>query len=201
MFQSIHSRLEIPICENIAHPRSLELEETFPMGEFIRRYFHWPGFVTAMIFRRDCYENGADFDRHRCEGWRFLVQIYYGGRADFVAVVSYHSVTQRLGVHSWRSHWPRYWLFNMPQLLSDLEKAGVTSGAVATWVREEVTFKRLLIDAVVAKAFGVKASSAFWPAAMSLQRRLRDGALLLVRWLLLCKVAGMLYKLQPKYRK
>ena len=89
----------------------------------------------------------------------------------------------------------------MPQLLSDLEKAGVTSGAVKTWARNEVVLRRVLIDAIVAKAFGTKAFSNFWSQAMSWQRSHCRFALFCVRWLLPCKVASVLYKLQSKYRK
>jgi glycosyltransferase involved in cell wall biosynthesis len=189
------------LIKTVAHQQWSALEESMPMGDFIRRYSHWPGFVTSMVFLRQSYENGADFDKPEYDGWGFLARIYSGGCNRVVSVVNFPSLAQRLGVHAWKASWPRYWLVNMPRLLSDLEAAGMTKGAVAYWREHEVSLKRILIDAVVAKAVGIGAKDAFWCDALRWQCGLRRVILTSVRWLVPCWLGAAVYRLQPKYRK
>lgn len=184
-----------------AHDHWLDLVTEIPMGDFIRRYSHWPGFITAMIFRRNIYIDGAEFDKPEFEAWEFLARIYYGGRFGKVRVHNFPVIGQRLGVHAWKANWPRYWLVNMPKMLHALELDGVTSGAVDEWRSQEVSLKRITIDAIVAKAFGLTSSDSFWREAAVYQRGLKRGILLIIGYGLPCFLARLAYRLQPKYRK
>jgi glycosyltransferase involved in cell wall biosynthesis len=187
--------------KRVAQPRWNVLEEDLSMGDFIRRYSHWPGFITAMIFRHQAYVDGAEFDRPEFEAWEFLARIYYGGRKGNVRVHNFPVIGQRLGVHAWKASWPRYWLINMPKMLHALEMAGATSGAVEEWRSQEVSLKRITIDAVVAKAFGLTSSDSFWREAAAYQRGLKRASLLIIGYGLPCFLARLAYKIQPKYRK
>lgn len=187
--------------QRVAHAHWAELEHELPMGEFIRRYSHWPGFITAMIFRRQAYIDGASFDKPAFEAWEFLARIYLGGREGRVRVFNFPVVGQRLGVHAWKANWPRYWLVNMPRMLRALEDEKVTVGAVAQWREVEISAKRLFIDTLVAKAFGTGCMDSFWREAAVYQPGWRAWLLAGVRWMLPCCVARLAYRLQPKYRR
>jgi glycosyltransferase involved in cell wall biosynthesis len=185
---------------SIPQERWPALEETIGMPEFVRRFTHWPGFITCMIFRRKIFTAGASFPFAEFEGWEFLARIYAGGSTSNVWVGYLPAVVQRLGVHSWKEHWPRYWLVNFPNMLDALERAGFTSGALAHWREHDVSPKRILIDAIVAKAFGVTRRDPFWGQASACQQGLKRAILNGVRFGLPCFLARIIYRLQPKYR-
>ncbi len=185
---------------SIPHMNWNDLEEDLPMGDFVDRFTHWPGFLTSIVFKRDCFINGAEFDGVQYAGWGFLGRIYMGGRDMRVCVLNYPTVAQRLGLHSWKSEWPRYWLVNLPRMLSDLGDRGVGKNALDNWLSYEVSCRRVLIDAIVAKAFSINAFDGFWSDAARWQKAKNKSILILVRWLLPTFIARILYRLQPKYR-
>lgn len=195
--------MDVTMCKLVSIPHNTwtALSEDVPMSEFIQRFNHWPGFISAMVFSRRCFDAGADFDRPLYGAWEFLARIYKGGSRGKARVIYLPLISQRLGVHSWKEHWPRYWLVNMPRMLNDLEEAGCTRGAVATWARREVTLKRVLIDCLVAKSFRYPVGDPFWAQAARWQPGLRRLAMALIRWLVPGWVARLLYRLQPKYKK
>lgn len=139
-----------------------------PIGEFIRNFTHWPGFVSCLVFSRDAWDNGAS-EKNDFEGFNFLNRIYFGSSNKNVTYVASPLVIQRRGIQSWKSKWPQYWLISIPKLLENLEKKGVTTNAVKLWQRDEVTLKRFLIDCLVAKAYNYNYKSDFWNISRAYQ--------------------------------
>ena len=185
----------------IAHTNWNGDSEEIALGEFIKRFTHWPGFITSIVFPRATFLAGSAYALPRYAGWTQLARIFFGASTGGVYIINYPSVAQRLGVHLWKQEWPRYWLVSMPTLLGDLEEAGITNGAVKAWRESEVSYYRLAADALVAKAYGIECTDEFWENSTRRQAGGRRWVLIAARYTLPCFLAKIIYRfLQAKYR-
>lgn len=185
----------------VAHLEWGSEREELPLSEFIRRFTHWPGFITSLVFRKEHFILGGEYAIARYAGWTQLARIFFGVGSGSVCIVNYPAVAQRLGIHLWKESWPRYWLVNMPTMLVDLEERGITSGALKTWRDNEVSYYRLAADALVAKSYGIARDDDFWSSAINYQVGMKRGLLICARYFLPCRLAAGVYGiLQSKYR-
>ena len=175
--------------------------EEMPLGEFIRRFTHWPCFITSVIFPKERFQAGKAFAVERYAGWTQVARLFFVPTHGTVSVGYYPLVVQRLGVQSWKGDWPQYWLINMPTMLADLENVGITSGAVEQWLRHEVTYYRVAADVLVAKAYGLDWRNPFWLGVIRWQRGGKRLMIRIAQFCLPCRFAKVLYcLLQKRYR-
>ncbi len=184
----------------IAHPDDGMGIVSFDTESFIREFTHNPGFITSLVFDRNCWSEGELFYSSDFQGYKFLARIYGGSKGRTCIYVGMPSLIQRRGVQSWKKEWPRYWLVNMPRLLTALEEAGITSGALEQWKKKEVSLKRLIVDCVVAKAYDYRVDDPFWVLASRFQHKHRAVQIQLVRFLVPPFLARAAYFRRGKYR-
>lgn len=185
----------------VAHGDSGLLNQVFSSAEFIGKFTHWPGFVSALVFNRDCWIDGESYYRNEFLGYKFLARVYAGLGAKNCVYVGIPHLVQRRGLQSWKSEWPRFWLVNMPNLLKTLEVNGIANGALTRWRTHEVTFKRLLIDCLVAKVYGYGLMDQFWFTAARYQTIYRAVAIHLVQIFVPGFLVRGLYFSFGKYKK
>lgn len=188
--------------ENIgefAHPKFGVDYKKFPNNEFISNFTHGPGFITSLVFSRTAWAAGEAFYSDNYLGYKFLARVYAGCAGKQCIYIGTPALIQRRGKQAWKKDWPRYWLVNMPKLLNDLDRAGIASGALASWSRNDVTIKRLAVDCLVAKAFDYSRSDIFWTEAAQFQPTYRRILLKTIRLLLPSSVAKLLYFSGGKY--
>ncbi|WP_255440208.1 glycosyltransferase family 2 protein [Caenimonas sedimenti] len=184
----------------LAHDGWGMVDRTLSAPEFIRRFTHHPGFVSALIFSRTVWRDGEEFYRKEFDGYKFLARVY-GGLLDRTCVfIGMPLLVQRRGVQIWKNDWPRYWLVSMPSLLLALEAGGRTTDAVATWRTTEVSVIRIGIDCIVAKAYGYRVADPFWAHAASYQSLRRRALIRMLQYLVPPSVAGWVYFRRGKYK-
>ncbi len=185
----------------IGHPEMTYGHHHYSSRDFIRRFTHWPGFITSLTFSRNAWENGRNLTQTGYEGYRFLARVYFGIAGGQCLFIGAPLMIQRRGLQAWKSEWPRYWLVSMPHLLADLESHDVTSGALAAWQNSEVNARRIVIDCIVAKVYGYRVSDPFWQQAMSYQSGGRKWLISLCRYLMPKALAAFIYFRFSKYRE
>jgi glycosyltransferase involved in cell wall biosynthesis len=80
--------------------------QVFHPDEFICKFTHWPGFVTALIFKRDCWMDGEWCYSNEFLGYKFLARVYAGLGERECVYVGVPQLVQRRGIQSWKSEWP-----------------------------------------------------------------------------------------------
>lgn len=199
-FNRLIGDIELREIAEVAHPDRGFETLSFNIKDFIRGFTHHPSFISSLVFSRDTWSRGEMFYRNEYLGYKFLARIYGGSKDREIVYVGMPSLIQRRGHQSWKKDWPRYWLVNMPSLLSTFDDNGYTAGALDQWRRRDVSVKRLVIDCVVAKAYAYENDDAFWTLASRFQPVTRRWIMFLIRFLLPSALAKAIYFRRGKYR-
>lgn len=177
----------------VPHPDTPYGIRVMSIDKFINEFTHWPGFVTCLVFSANAWKKSA-VENTYFDGYNFLNRIYLGCKDKNACFIASPLVLQRRGIQSWKKFWPQYWLVSMPQLLENLEITSVTTGALATWCKKEVSTKRFLIDCFVAKAYAYPIASSFWRDSRKYQfLPARKIGSLIIQYLVPVFVAKFLY--------
>jgi glycosyltransferase involved in cell wall biosynthesis len=152
----------------VAHPSNPYGVSIMTPGELIRRFTHWPGFISCLAFHRKTWTDGGQHGTGY-DGFNFLSRIYAGSAGRSVAYLAAPLALQRRGIQSWKKNWPRYWLISMPGLLKNLEDLGIAPGAVAGWRATSINLRNFTIDCLVAAAYGYSPVDPFWKKSRSYQ--------------------------------
>lgn len=112
----------------------------FLLSDFIHKYSISSGFISSMVFKRDCWDLGKDIDNSTHYGFEFLSRIYAGiNKLDYqlCIYVHYPMLIQRLiKKREWNHLWPKYWLIGVPSLLNTLDKEKITNNVIETWYKK-----------------------------------------------------------------
>ncbi len=154
---------------HIPHPDSPYGMRWIRLSPFIQEFTYWPGFISCFIFSKQSWINGSSFYTG-FEGYNQLSRVYNGSIKKEVCYIASPLVIQRVGIHPWKKHWPRYSLVSMPSLLDNLEKKSITTGALEKWQKKEISTRRFFIDCFVAKAYNYPISSNFWKDSRKYQK-------------------------------
>jgi glycosyltransferase involved in cell wall biosynthesis len=184
----------------VGHPNLGIDIKSYDISTFIREFTHHASFITSLVFSRRCWIEGALFSSDDFLGYKFLGRVYAGAKFESCIYVGLPAVIQRRGIQSWKRDWPRYWLVNMPRLLSRLEMEGITRGALDQWRSKEVSIRRLIIDCLVAKAFGYSICDPFWSLASKFQGGVRALLVQIVRYVVPSLLVSYIYFRIGKYR-
>lgn len=185
----------------VAHGDSGLSVQVLDPDDFISKFTHWPSFVTALVFSKDCWVDGEWCYSNEFLGYKFLARVYAGLGKRKCVYVGIPQLVQRRGVQSWKSEWPRYWLVNFPKLLKTLEDKKISHNALVHWRTKEVSFKRMFIDCLVAKAFGYRIVDPFWIKASQYQNFHRSIAIHLIQIFVPSLLMRWLYFSLGKYKK
>lgn len=155
----------------VAHPADaayvlMELS----LSDFICKYTHWPGFITSLVFARSAWDSGKQINKNNYPGYTFLDYIYRSSKSQSVLVVGEPLVIQRRGVQDWKKYWPLYWYQGMARLLSDLDRDGISSGALTYWLDHELQITNHIIDLLIAKSLPKIYKSLYWLELVTLFR-------------------------------
>lgn len=193
--------IDLSFVGEVAHPNHGIDEKIYSCNEFISKFTHWPGFISSLIFSRETWIKGEKYYQDKYLGYKFLARVYAGCNDKTCIYIGAPALVQRRGQQAWKSQWPRYWLVNMPKMLADFDRSGVSKGALLNWQKYEVKSFRFFIDCFVAKAFGYSKSDQFWSEAASFQKnRLRLGILIFFQYIFPSRVAKAIYFSIGKYR-
>lgn len=114
--------------------------ENINLSNFIEKYTISPGFISALVFKKQAWDLGEYFDTSNHFGYDFLGRIYAG--IDKLTLgnclyISYPLVIQRMVKNrEWNDTWPKYWLVGVPNLLQSFDKSKITANAMNTWHNE-----------------------------------------------------------------
>ena len=117
----------------------------YPLKDFLVLHSVTCGFITSLVFLRDAWYKGLSLRKNTHYGFDFLYVIFHGVKDKLCIYCNYPMAIQRMPFHrEWTSSWPLYGLIGMPNLLQDLEKDGLTSGALQYWERKYNSFNAYL---------------------------------------------------------
>ncbi len=185
-------------CNEIPHRDEIVGIHTMNVSDFIKRFTHWPGFVTCLIFSMKVWNEKQKLN-YIYPGYNFLYRVYMGSMGLKVCYIANPLIAQRRGIQSWKKFWPQYWLISMPHLLKTLEDDNVTKGALKVWQDTEITNKRFLIDSFVAKAYSYPIKSDFWKLSRSFQfSKLRKVISYFIQYFLPTTLAKYIYSKSKK---
>lgn len=184
----------------VAHPDLGIHDRRIAASAFVRQFTHWPSFISSLVFKRSCWDKGASFSRDEFLGFKFLARLYAGSSGGDIVYSGIPGLIQRRGKQSWKKEWPRYWLLNMPRILIALEESGVTKDALHNWRDTEIGLKRVLVDCIVAKAYGYSWKDPFWVEAPRYQKSATALLIRVLRWSLPITLARSIYFRNGKYQ-
>ena len=125
-------RLEQPNYDSVIENNNL--------SNFIKKYTVSPGFISALVFKKEAWDLGEYFDTSNHFGYDFLGRIFAGIHKLTLAnclYISYPLVIQRMVKNrEWNDTWPKYWLVGVPNLLQSFDKSKITDNAMNTWHKE-----------------------------------------------------------------
>jgi glycosyltransferase involved in cell wall biosynthesis len=114
--------------------------ETHTLQEFINTYTVSPGFISSMVFKRECWKLGETIDNTSHYGYEFLSRIYagiYKLDSSECTFINFPIIIQRLiKKREWNDLWPKYWLIGIPNLLNTLDKEEITDKVIETWYKK-----------------------------------------------------------------
>lgn len=124
----------------LERPEYDALIENNTLSNFIEKYTVSPGFISALVFKKEAWDLGEYFDTSNHFGYDFLGRIYAGIHKLTPANCLYSSyplVIQRMVKNrEWNDTWPKYWLLGVPNLLQSFDKSKITDNAMKTWYEE-----------------------------------------------------------------
>lgn len=192
---------QLELLESIEHPYQGLFETLYNKEEFIAKFTHGPGFISALVFSRSAWETGLPYRKSTHYGYDFLGPIFYGCKSNCY-YVGYPMLVQRKGVQTWKGMWPKYWLVGMPNLLRDLEEDGLTNGALSKWRNEDINLVSYCATLFVAKAYGYRFNDTFWKEAAAHQKFANRLILNIFRYGVPIFLASFIYKnfINTKYQ-
>lgn len=129
--------------EDGCHIKNLEIDDKYYSGiktvysnpsSFINQNFLRATFITSIMFHRNVWLNGTEFDTTKHFGYEFMGIIYYGNKNNKIVYYHYPLCIQRkVAFREWGPNWPIYKLIGLPNLSKDLEKEGLFKNGLNIW--------------------------------------------------------------------
>ncbi|UFH55444.1 glycosyltransferase family A protein [Spirosoma sp. KNUC1025] len=156
---------------------------TFSLDSFISEFnpIHL-GFITALVFRRDNWQNGKEFYKETYYGYNFLGPILGGNQGQPCLYYSFPIVICRLGPQRYLRKWPLYTLVGIPNILKDVANAKLTTQRPLEKWSDRQTLVGLIKTAVLAKAYDYGTSHFFWTDALTYQQGFRRTCMQWIRY-------------------
>ena len=122
-----------------------------PVKEFVERVGTGPGFMTSLVFRRDCWDEGLKYKNKLYYGYNFLGQLYQGAMHLKVDCCYYYFpiILQRGNAHGFSKTYPLCLFVALPSILHDVDEEFANS-----WIEKHLRGKRKTL--VLASVFNNK---------------------------------------------
>lgn len=101
---------------------------------YINSFYLSMGFLSSLLFLREVWDRGCEYDNSTHYGYQFLFPLFFGLR-DYTAVyISFPLCLKRLPMgRQWVNRAPYYRFIGLPNLLYDLEKNRLIRDAGNVW--------------------------------------------------------------------
>lgn len=111
--------------------------QKYKVVDFIEKYLASPSFMSSIIFKRDCWYKGKNFDKQEYYGYEWLSQILFGSIDGDCIYYYFPLVMARNSYRPWESRWPLYGFIGLSNMFNDLSKYNVNI---------EIEWKKVLHD-------------------------------------------------------
>lgn len=103
-------------------------------SDFINDNFWGATFMSAVMFSRDVWNKGLEFDTSTHYGFEFMGILYYGNKGRDIMYENFPLCIQRKVAHrAWGTDWPKYALLGLPNMAKDLEHEEIFKNGLHTW--------------------------------------------------------------------
>lgn len=124
-------------------------------SDFIYDNFWGATFMSAIMFSKNVWIRGLNFDTSTHYGFEFMGILYYGNKGGKIDFENYPLCIQRkVAKRSWSSDWPKYALLGLPNMSRDLEIEGLFDDGINVWRKKYnkfLLFCYILISAATDK--------------------------------------------------
>lgn len=148
-------------------------------ADFIRRVMRSPGFMTSLIFRRDCWDIGCEYEKENYYGYHFLGRVYQGALRMNLNSCYYQMplIVVRNNNHDWGKFFPLYYFAGYSNIFRDIDK--FAPGIYESWLsflhNESKLNSMMIIGAVLNdKEFYRNRRGELIPYMSNIQRRAFD---------------------------
>lgn len=107
---------------------------TLTLDNLVQKFTISLGFISSLIFRRDCWEKGKDNFSKEHYGYEHLAMIVSGAKGRMCYYYCLPIEIQRNPLErDFTVKWPLYHFIGVPNMMKDFDKWGVTTSAFDNW--------------------------------------------------------------------
>ena len=111
-----------------------EEDGTLTLDELVQKFTISLGFISSLIFRRDCWEKGKSNFSKEHYGYEHLAMIVSGAKGRKCYYYCLPIEIQRNPLErDFTVKWPLYHFIGVPNMMKDFDKWGVTASAFDNW--------------------------------------------------------------------
>ncbi len=92
-------------------------------SDFIRLVMRAPGFMSSLVFRRDCWDAGKPYEKENYYGYHFLGRLYQGAVSLNTKSCYYYMpmLIERKVSHDWGTMFPLFFFVGYSNIFTDLD--------------------------------------------------------------------------------
>jgi glycosyltransferase involved in cell wall biosynthesis len=134
-----------------------EVKEYTDIDQYIANYYLSMGFLSSLLFLREVWDRGCDYDNSKHYGYQFLYPLFYGLHEYTAVYISFPLCLKRFPMNrQWISEAVYYRFIGLPNLLYDLENNEIIKNASLIWFKVANTndaFFKMMPQACLDKPF------------------------------------------------
>ena len=102
---------------------------------FIRLVMRSPGFMSSLVFRRDCWETGKIYEKDNYYGYHFLGRLYHGALVLEATSCYYYMpmLIERKVKHDWGTMFPLFFFVGYSNIFKDID--AYVPGVFGKWIQ------------------------------------------------------------------
>lgn len=165
-------------CSNsVVFDKKLETPPVLLMStaSFIKRLMNAPGFMSSLVFSRDCWNVGAQYEKENYYGYHFLGRLYHGAchlKAE-CCYCSFPMLIMRSPVRSFSKTFPLFFFVGYSNIFKDLKT--VIPDIEDLWLNkihntQQQHYLSLLAGVNKDKSFYKERRMEFWPFLSQFQK-------------------------------
>lgn len=113
-----------------------ETKEYVDIGQYISNFYLSMGFLSSLLFLKEVWDRGCDYDNSKHYGYQFLFPLFYGLKEYTAVYISFPLCLKRMPVNrQWINRAVYYRFIGLPNLLYDLENKKIIKNANDIWVK------------------------------------------------------------------
>lgn len=163
-------------CNKVYDPDFVDIKEVSKTSDFAKKMLSVCGFMSAIIFRRDCWYKGGEYNKDNYYGYQWLARIYAGAILLNTLSMYYYMpmLIMRSPRRSWNRFWMLYWFVGLSNLFRDQDI--INPGVLSNWLNKLHDKKQnyyiggLFIAITESQSFYKSKKEEFWPFLNTPQR-------------------------------